>query len=104
LAGTVRHDPRRSARHKDPALLRTAFTNSLYRCFVRDEGRLVGAGRVLGDGVDAAYLCDVAILPSHQGLRARQGVWDGWWAGARAQEDHPVCGAGKFYSRFGFRA
>ena len=25
------------------------------------------AGRVLADGVDVAYLCDVALLPSHQG-------------------------------------
>ena len=25
------------------------------------------AGRVLSDGCDCAYLCDIAVLPSHQG-------------------------------------
>jgi ribosomal protein S18 acetylase RimI-like enzyme len=34
---------------------------------VREDGRLVGAGRALADGVDCSYICDVAILPSHQG-------------------------------------
>jgi ribosomal protein S18 acetylase RimI-like enzyme len=52
---------------KKPADLATAFSNSMFRCFVYDAGRLVGVGRVLADGVDCAYLCDVAVLPSHQG-------------------------------------
>jgi len=52
---------------KSVAWLRTAFSHSLFRCFARDEGRLVGAGRALADGVDCAYLCDIAVLPSHQG-------------------------------------
>jgi ribosomal protein S18 acetylase RimI-like enzyme len=47
--------------------LETVFSNSMFRCFAYDDGRLVGAGRVLGDGADCAYLCDVAVLPSHQG-------------------------------------
>lgn len=52
---------------KDPGRLRTAFSNSMFRVFVRDAGRLVGVGRVLADGADCAYICDVAVLPSHQG-------------------------------------
>ena len=47
--------------------LQTVFTNSRYRCFVRDRSRLVGAGRVLADGRDCAYVCDIALLPSYQG-------------------------------------
>jgi ribosomal protein S18 acetylase RimI-like enzyme len=39
----------------------------MFKCFVYDDGRLVGAGRAMADGVDAAYICDVALLPSHQG-------------------------------------
>ena len=27
----------------------------------------MGADRVLADGRDCAYLCDIAVLPSHQG-------------------------------------
>jgi GNAT superfamily N-acetyltransferase len=47
--------------------LRATFGASRYRCFVRDDGRLVGAGRALADGIDCSYLCDIALLPSHQG-------------------------------------
>jgi len=54
--------------NKSPAWLRTAFSNSMFRCFAYDGSRLVGAGRALADGVDCSYLCDVAVLPSHQGL------------------------------------
>lgn len=53
---------------KRPADLETAFSNSRYKCFVFDAGQLVGAGRALADGIDCAYLGDVAVLPSHQGL------------------------------------
>jgi len=39
----------------------------MFRCFVHADGKLVGVGRVLADGVDCAYICDVAVMPSHQG-------------------------------------
>ena len=52
---------------KPPESLRTAFSNSLFRVLVYEAGKLVGAGRVLADGVDCAYLCDLAVRPSHQG-------------------------------------
>ena len=47
--------------------LETVFTNSRYCCLAYDDGRLVAAGRALADGADASYICDVAVLPSHQG-------------------------------------
>jgi ribosomal protein S18 acetylase RimI-like enzyme len=53
---------------KDPADLETAFTNSMFTCFVYEDDTLIGAGRALADGVDCSYICDVAILPSHQGM------------------------------------
>lgn len=53
--------------NKSAEHLKTAFSNSRFRCLVREHGRLVGAGRALADGVDCAYICDVALLPSHQG-------------------------------------
>lgn len=52
---------------KKPDDLRLAFSNSRYKCFVVDDGVLIGAGRALADGVDCSYLCDVAIHPRHQG-------------------------------------
>jgi ribosomal protein S18 acetylase RimI-like enzyme len=47
--------------------LKTVFTNSRYKCFVYDENKIVGVGRALADGVDASYICDIAIHPEYQG-------------------------------------
>lgn len=52
---------------KKPDWLRTAFGNSRYVCFAYADGRLVGAGRALADGVDCSYICDVAVHPDAQG-------------------------------------
>jgi ribosomal protein S18 acetylase RimI-like enzyme len=52
---------------KKPDDLKLAFSNSRYKCFVRNDGVLVGAGRAVADGVDCAYLCDVAVHPEFQG-------------------------------------
>lgn len=59
--------------NKQPEDLRVAFTNSRYKVFVFDGETLIGAGRALADGVDCAYLCDVAIHPHYQ----RQGLGRG---------------------------
>ena len=53
--------------NKPPEALAKVFTNSLFKCFVYAAGALVGAGRALADGVDCAYLCDIAIHPDYQG-------------------------------------
>ena len=53
---------------KEPAALKVSFTNSMFKCFVYDSGRLVAVGRALADGRDCSYICDVAVLPSHQRL------------------------------------
>lgn len=52
---------------KSPETLKLVFSNSTFRCFAYDSGRLVGVGRALADGADCSYICDVAVLPSHQG-------------------------------------
>lgn len=52
---------------KDPADLKVSFANSMFKCFIYDSGKLVAAGRALADGRDCSYICDVAVLPSHQG-------------------------------------
>lgn len=52
---------------KKPDDLKLAFSNSMYKCFVLDDGVLVGAGRAVADGVDCSYLCDVAVHPDFQG-------------------------------------
>lgn len=53
--------------NKKASDLATVFTNSMYRYFVYDDGRLIGAGRALADGIDTAYLADIAVHPDYQG-------------------------------------
>jgi N-acetylglutamate synthase-like GNAT family acetyltransferase len=53
--------------NKPPASLETVFTNSRFTCFVYDDGALVGVGRALADGLDCAYIADVAVHPQCQG-------------------------------------
>ena len=62
---------------KPPGALMTTFGNSLYKCFVFEGERLVGAGRALADGLDCAYLADVAVLPEHQGRGLGKAIIDG---------------------------
>jgi GNAT superfamily N-acetyltransferase len=52
---------------KPPAALRTVFSNSMFVRFIYSDDRLVGAGRALADGLDCAYIADVAVHPDHQG-------------------------------------
>ena len=59
---------------KPPDALRTVFGNSMFVRFVYAGGRLVGAGRALADGLDCAYIADVAVHPDHQGSGLGQAV------------------------------
>lgn len=52
---------------KPPDALATVFGNSRFVCFVYAGDVLVGAGRALADGLDCAYIADVAVHPDHQG-------------------------------------
>lgn len=92
--------------NKTAAGLRTAFGNSRYHCFARENGALVGAGRVLADGVDCAYLCDVAVLPRHQGTGLGKAIVGRLVEASRGHKKiilYSVPGKEAFYRRFGFR-
>jgi ribosomal protein S18 acetylase RimI-like enzyme len=52
---------------KKPDELKLAFGNSMYKCFVFESDLLIGAGRAIADGIDCAYLCDIAVHPDFQG-------------------------------------
>ena len=52
---------------KPPAALATVFGNSMFTCFAYAGTTIAGAGRVLADGLDCAYIADVAVHPDHQG-------------------------------------
>jgi len=52
---------------KAPSMLKIVFNNSTFTYFVFNNKNLVGVGRALADGLDSAYLCDIAIHPEFQG-------------------------------------
>lgn len=92
--------------NKSADLLRTVFTNSRYHCFAREHGRLVAAGRALADGADCSYVCDVAVLPSHQGTGVGKAVVAELVALSRGHRKiilYAVPGKEPFYRKFGFR-
>ena len=93
--------------HKPADLLRTCFSNSRFRWLVRDaQGHIVGTGRVLSDDADCAYLCDVAVLPSHQGTGLGQAIVQRLLDQSRGHRKtilYAVPGKEGFYRRFGFR-
>jgi GNAT superfamily N-acetyltransferase len=91
---------------KPPSGLKTAFTNSRQRCFVRENGRLVGVGRALADGFDCAYLCDIAVLPARQGTGLGKAIVQRLLEQVKGHRKiilYAVPGKEDFYGSFGFR-
>lgn len=86
--------------------LKIAFTNSMFRALARDDGVLVGAGRVLADGIDTAYLCDVAVMPSHQGTGLGRQIVGQLVAASHGHRKiilYSVPGKEPFYRKLGFK-
>lgn len=91
----------RTAQH-----LRLAFSNSMFHCFVYYDHKLVGAGRVLADGIDCAYICDVAVHPAFQGRGLGKQIVSALIAkstGHRKILLYSVPGKERFYRKLGFR-
>ena len=85
--------------------LRTVFTHSRFKCFVFDGPRLIGAGRALADGLDCSYLCDIAVMPSHQGTGLGKQIVERLLELSRGHTKillYAVPGKEAFYKRFGF--
>lgn len=90
---------------KKPLHLQKVYANSLFKCFVYDGGRLVAAGRALADGADCSYICDIAVLPSHQGTGLGKQVVQHLVDASRGHKKiilYAVPGKEPFYRKFGF--
>jgi GNAT superfamily N-acetyltransferase len=91
---------------KDPSDLKISFSNSMFKCFVYDSGRLIAAGRALADGKDCSYICDVAVHPSYQGQGLGKAVV---WKLVDLSKDHKkiilyaAVGKETFYRKLGFK-
>ncbi|MEO6918608.1 MAG: GNAT family N-acetyltransferase [Collimonas sp.] len=91
---------------KHPDDLKLAFSNSLYKCFIFDQGVLVGVGRALADGVDCSYICDVAVHPEFQGTGLGKAIiaqLRDFSAGHKKIILYAVPGKEGFYKKLGFK-
>ena len=73
--------------------------------FAREGGALVAAGRALADGADCSYICDVAVMPSHQGTGLGKEVVNRLVADSKEHKKiilYSVPGKEGFYKRLGF--
>lgn len=86
--------------------LKTAYSNSMFKCLAFDDGKIVAAGRAVADGVDCSYLCDIVVHPDHQGSglgkRLIQELID-LSKGHRKIILYAVPGREPLYGKFGFR-
>ena len=90
---------------KPAALLQRVFANSMFKCFVYENGKLVAAGRALADGADCSYICDIAVLPDHQGTGLGKQIVSYLVEQSRGHKKiilYAVPGRAPFYRKFGF--
>lgn len=90
---------------KKPLHLQKVFSNSMFQCFVYEDRKLVAAGRALADGGDCSYICDIAVLPSHQGTGLGKQVVSELVEMSRGHKKiilYVVPGKESFYRKFGF--
>jgi GNAT superfamily N-acetyltransferase len=90
---------------KPPDALATVFGNSMFVCFVYAGDVLAGAGRALADGLDCAYIADVAVRPDHQGRGLGQEIIRRLVAQAAGHKKiilYANPGTEGFYRRLGF--
>ena len=86
--------------------LKTAYSNSMFKCLAFEGDRIVAAGRAVADGVDCSYLCDIVVHPAHQGSGLGKELIHkliGLSKGHRKIILYAVPGREPFYEKFGFR-
>jgi GNAT superfamily N-acetyltransferase len=95
---------------RDPVAAGMGLPNTLFGVCVERDGRIVGIGRIIGDGGLFFQVVDVAVLPEHQkkglGARIMQALES--WLGENAPPGAYVQliadeGTPEFYEKYGFR-
>jgi ribosomal protein S18 acetylase RimI-like enzyme len=91
--------------NKSAAHLQTVFSNSRFKFFAYEGEQLVAAGRALSDGADCSYICDVAVMPSHQGTGLGREMVQRLVAASQGHKKiilYSVPGKEGFYRKLGF--
>lgn len=52
---------------KTPEAARIGLAATLFAVQIRHQGQIIGMGRLVGDGACHCQICDIAVLPQHQG-------------------------------------
>ncbi len=89
---------------REAAKLQRAFESSYRVAFAYDQGRLVGAARVLSDGEYYAALYDVVVLPEYQRRGVGSAIVNSLMADLQVGSIILVSVPGRepFYSQLGF--
>ncbi len=91
---------------KPAEALKTVFSNSHYKCFIYADGKLVGAGRALADGLGCSYICDIAVHPECQGTGLGKSIVERLVTMSEGHKKivlYATPGKEGFYSKPGFR-
>ena len=86
--------------------LELAFSNSKFKSFVYDSEKLIGVGRVLADGIDCAYICDIAVHPDYQGTGLGKEIVNSLIDQSKGHKKiilYAAPGKESFYKKFGFK-
>ena len=92
--------------HETPSELKVAFSNSMFKCFAYDSGRLIAVGRAVADGRDCSYISGVAVHPDRQGLGIGREVVTRLIALSKGHRKiilYAAPGKEAFYRKLGFR-
>jgi GNAT superfamily N-acetyltransferase len=60
----------------DEAVIASFIKNSLYCVCAQDREKIIGMGRVIGDGGLCFYIQDIIVLPEYQGRGIGRGIMD----------------------------
>ena len=91
---------------KKPEDLEKAFSNSMFKCFIFANEKLVGVGRALADGIDCSYICDVAVHPDCQGFGLGKAIVSKLIKRSQGHKKillYSYPGKEAFYSKLGFK-
>lgn len=93
----------------DDEVVKKSLKNDLFSVCVYDENKLVGMGRIVGDGAIYFYIQDIIVIPSYQGkgigvlimneieAYLEENAFNNSFIGLMAAD-----GVQKFYHKFGY--
>ena len=95
----------------DSDISKKALTNTLYSVSIYDDNKIIGFGRIIGDGICYLYIHDVMVIPDYQNKGIGTEIMNKLLAKvSEIKKENPYVrvylGASKgkeeFYQRFGF--